>query len=164
MELILLLVVLGVLGAVAVVAGRRSKERELQRREDELAPVKKLAFEDITAFGVDLQELDYELSGHELDAGANADYQRALDTYESAKTAGDSITQHYDPLLAKVLAHGPTRQDAIERLLDALRRTRIKLTGKTGPKRSNLDLMLRVIDGAKFRSGDYTTHLLEELG
>ena len=88
MELILLLVVLGVAGAVAVVMSRRSKERELQRREDELAPVKKLAFEDITAFGVDLQELDYEMSGHDLDAGANADYQRALDTYESAKTAG----------------------------------------------------------------------------
>ena len=34
MELILLLVVLGVVGAVAVVMSRRSKERELQRRED----------------------------------------------------------------------------------------------------------------------------------
>ena len=96
MELILLLVVLGVVGAVALVMTRRSKERELQRRQDELAPVKKLAFEDITAFGVDLQELDYEMSGHDLDAGANADYQRALDTYESAKTAGDSITQPED--------------------------------------------------------------------
>ena len=96
MELILLLVVLGVAGAVAVVMSRRAKERELQRREDELAPVKKLAFEDITAFGVDLQELDYEMSGHDLDAGANADYQRALDTYESAKTAGDSITEPED--------------------------------------------------------------------
>lgn len=95
MELILLLVVLGV-GAVAFAAMRRNTARELQRREDELAPVKKLAFEDITAFGVDLQELDYELSGHELDAGANADYQRALDTYESAKTAGDSITEPED--------------------------------------------------------------------
>lgn len=96
MELIVLLVVLGVVGAVAVAAMRRHTARELQRREDELAPVKKLAFEDITAFGVDLQELDYELSGHDLDAGANADYQRALDTYESAKTAGDSITEPED--------------------------------------------------------------------
>ena len=96
MELIVLLVVLGVAGAAAVVMARRSKERELQRREGELAPVRKLAFEDITAFGVDLQELDYEMSGHDLDAGANADYQRALDAYESAKTAGDSITQPED--------------------------------------------------------------------
>ena len=96
MELILLVLVLGVLGAVVVVQSRRSKERELTRREDELAPVRKLAFEDITAFGVDLQELDLEMSGHELDAGANADYQRALDAYESAKLAGDSITKPED--------------------------------------------------------------------
>jgi hypothetical protein len=96
MEWIWLLLVLGVLGAVVVVQSRRSKQRELTRREDELAPVRKLAFEDITAFGVDLQELDLEMSGHDLDAGANADYQRALDAYESAKLAGDSITQPED--------------------------------------------------------------------
>src|SRR5215213_11980990 len=96
MELILLVLVLAALGAVALVAGRRSKERGLSRREEEVAPVRKLAFEDITAFGEDLQELDLEMSGHELDAGANADYQRALDAYESAKLAGDSITQPDD--------------------------------------------------------------------
>jgi plastocyanin len=96
MELILLVLILAGLGAVALVAGRRSKERELSRREEEVAPVRKLAFEDITAFGEDLQELDLEMSGHELDAGANADYQRALDAYESAKLAGDSITQPDD--------------------------------------------------------------------
>ena len=84
------------LGAVVLVAGRRSKERELTRREEEVAPVRKLAFEDITAFGEDLQVLDSEMSGHELGEGANADYQRALDAYESAKLAGDSITQPED--------------------------------------------------------------------
>ena len=92
MELILVVVVLAALGLVAVGASRRNKQRELTRREDELAPVRKLAFEDITAFGEDLQQLDLEMTGHELDAGATADYQRALDAYESAKTAGDSIT------------------------------------------------------------------------
>lgn len=96
MELILLVLVLAVLGAVAVGASRRNKERELAKREDELAPVRKLAFEDITAFGEDLQQLDLEMSGHELDAGANADYQRALDAYESAKVAGDSIQKPDD--------------------------------------------------------------------
>jgi hypothetical protein len=91
MELILLVVVLAVLGAIAVGASRRTKARELARREDEIAPVRKLAFEDITAFGEDLQQLDLEMTGHELDAGATADYQRALDAYESAKEAGDAI-------------------------------------------------------------------------
>jgi hypothetical protein len=96
MELILLVLVLAALGALALAASRRNKARELVRREDEIAPVRKLAFEDITAFGEDLQQLDLEMSGHELDPGANADYQRALDAYESAKVAGDSIKQPDD--------------------------------------------------------------------
>src|SRR4051812_43393201 len=96
MEPILLVLVIVALVAVALVAGRRNKGGDLARREAELAPVRKLAFEDITAFGEDLQALDLEMSGHDLDAGANADYQRALDAYESAKLAGDSITQPDD--------------------------------------------------------------------
>jgi 3-methylcrotonyl-CoA carboxylase alpha subunit len=76
--------------------------------------------------------------------------------------AGDTITPHYDPLLAKVMAHGATRPEAIERLLAGLRGSRITLTGKTGPKQTNLSLMVRIAGGEQFRSGDYTTHLLEE--
>ena len=51
-----------------------------------------LAFEDVTAFGVDLADLDSEISGHELDDGAIADYQRAFDAYEAAKIAGEALT------------------------------------------------------------------------
>ena len=50
-------------------------------------PVKRLAEEDVTALGVELQDLDIDMAGEPLDPGANADYQRALDAYESAKTA-----------------------------------------------------------------------------
>src|SRR5918996_374258 len=46
MEVILLLLVLAALGAVALAAVRRTQQRELRRREDEVAPVRKLAFED----------------------------------------------------------------------------------------------------------------------
>jgi hypothetical protein len=72
---------------------RRSKEAAAVRAERELAPVKKLAFEDVTALGVELQGLDLELTGRPLDEGARADYQRALDSYEAAKTAADAITR-----------------------------------------------------------------------
>src|SRR4051795_10556448 len=96
MGLLLLVLIIVALGAVVLVMGRRGKERELSRREDELAPVRRLAFEDITAFGEDLQELDSEMTGHELSEGASADYQRALDAYESAKLSGDSIAQPED--------------------------------------------------------------------
>jgi len=96
MELLGLLVVVALITGVVIVAGRTRKARELARRESELEPVRKLAFEDITALGEELQQLDLELAGHELDAGAHADYQRALDSYEAAKTAGDRMARPDD--------------------------------------------------------------------
>ena len=93
---VVLLVIL-VAVVVAVVVSRRSgKRRELERQRAELEPVKKLAFEDITALGEQLQELDLDLAGRELGPGENADYQRALDAYESAKTAGDAMARPDD--------------------------------------------------------------------
>jgi hypothetical protein len=92
---ILLLLVVAVVGVV-VVTNRRRRERELERKRAELEPVKQLAFEDVTALGVALQEFDTELAGIELDPGARADYQRALDAYEAAKTAGDRIEEPDD--------------------------------------------------------------------
>lgn len=94
--LIVTLLVLAALAAVVVVTRQRSQQRAAELRELELAPVRKLAEEDITALGVELQHFDTELAGHELDAGANADYQRALDAYESAKLAGDRIEKPED--------------------------------------------------------------------
>ena len=72
---------------------RSSERKELERQAAELEPVKKLAFEDITALGMELQDLDEDLAGHELDKGTRADYQRALDAYESAKFSGDYMTK-----------------------------------------------------------------------
>ena len=93
MDLLVLLALVALIAGVVAVTGRTRRAKELERKDAELEPVRKLAFEDITALGVELQELDLELAGHELDAGMNADYQRALDAYESAKTAGDRITE-----------------------------------------------------------------------
>jgi acetyl-CoA carboxylase biotin carboxylase subunit/3-methylcrotonyl-CoA carboxylase alpha subunit len=76
---------------------------------------------------------------------------------------GDTITPHYDPLLAKVMAHGDTRQAAIARLIEALSQTRVQLRGKTGPRRSNLELMTELLGSDAFGSGEYTTHLVAEL-
>ena len=91
--LILILAAIAVVLVLVGVTSKRSQRRALERKAAELEPVKKLAFEDITALGVELQELDLELAGHDLDAGQRADYQRALDAYESAKTAGDAISE-----------------------------------------------------------------------
>lgn len=93
-----LLVLALVLGAIAVaaLAGRGHQRKVLAAKEAELAPVRRLAAEDVTALGVELQDLDLELAGQPLDAGANADYQRALDAYESAKAAADAMERPDD--------------------------------------------------------------------
>ena len=87
--ILLVLVLLAV--AAFVVVRRRNQRVAGERAVRELEPVKKLAFEDVTALGVELQGLDLELAGRALDQGANADYHRALDAYEAAKTAADRI-------------------------------------------------------------------------
>src|SRR6476620_9771580 len=66
MELVLVLVVLGGLTAVAVAAGKTGKRRALARAEAEVEPVKRLAEEDVTALGVEHQDLDIDLAGQEL--------------------------------------------------------------------------------------------------
>src|SRR3954465_9416698 len=87
---VIVLVLILAVGAVGVfVVRRRNRELAAERAYRELEPVKRMTFEDVTALGVDLQGLDADLVGRQLDAGANADYQRALDAYEAAKTPAD---------------------------------------------------------------------------
>src|SRR3954454_21145745 len=75
---------------------RNNKHKELERKVAALEPVKKLAFEDVTALGEELQALDLEVAGRALDEGERADYQRALDSYESAKRASEQMAQPDD--------------------------------------------------------------------
>jgi hypothetical protein len=76
---------------VGVLVFRSFNQRQLQESErehvqfEQLTAVKQATDEDITALGLDLQTLDTDLAGRQLDEGARADYQRALDSYEAAK-------------------------------------------------------------------------------
>ncbi|MDQ3165902.1 MAG: hypothetical protein M3Q17_07075 [Actinomycetota bacterium] len=93
---------LALLAFLVIAAVRATRNRQLQaRRRDELssaqvASVKRAADEDVTVFGEELQALDIELAGSDLDAGTRADYQRALDTYEAAKESAGAITATED--------------------------------------------------------------------
>ena len=93
MGFLVFLVLLAVAALVVRAVVQGNKRKALERKQAELEPVRKLAFEDVTALGEELQQLDTDLAGSELEPGANADYQRALDAYESAKTAADTITE-----------------------------------------------------------------------
>ena len=91
-----LLVVLAIGALVVWLVVRNNQRKALERKAAELEPVKKLAFEDVTALGEELQKLDLEVAGRQLDEGERADYQRALDSYESAKYAADRMAQPDD--------------------------------------------------------------------
>lgn len=84
--------VLAIGAAVVWLVVRTNKRKALERKAAALEPVKKLADEDVTALGEELQRLDLELAGRPLlDDGERADYQRALDSYETAKEAADRM-------------------------------------------------------------------------
>lgn len=66
-------------------------------------------------------------------------------------TDGDTIGVHYDPLLAKVVAHAPTRAEAVRTLADALERATVH-----GPV-TNRDLLVRSLRHPEFAHGRMDT-------
>jgi len=77
---------------------------------------------------------------------------------------GSEVTQFYDPMIAKVCAHGSDRAAAIDRLDAALAATELELVGPKGPRATNLGFLRRVLASPVFRSGEYDTGLVAALG
>ncbi|MEQ8486422.1 MAG: biotin carboxylase N-terminal domain-containing protein [Pseudomonadales bacterium] len=71
---------------------------------------------------------------------------------------GDEVGVHYDPMLAKVIAHGADRDRALARLDEALAATEI------AGVEHNVGFLRRVLADPEFRAGTYTTRLLEAAG
>lgn len=69
----------------------RDRQESRSARAQELHGVRGLADEDVTCLGEQLQQLDREVARHRLDEATRADYQKALDSYESAKRAVSRI-------------------------------------------------------------------------
>ncbi|MCC9157830.1 ATP-grasp domain-containing protein [Streptomyces parvulus] len=77
---------------------------------------------------------------------------------DTGYTGGDDIGVHYDPMLAKAVAHAPTRAEAVRRLAGALERAAVH-----GPL-TNRDLLVRSLRHEEFTSarmgtGFYDRHL-----
>jgi 3-methylcrotonyl-CoA carboxylase alpha subunit len=64
---------------------------------------------------------------------------------------GDRISPYYDPMVAKLIASGETRDDAIEALIDALDQVEI------WPVRTNAAFLARAASDEDFRAGDVDT-------
>ncbi|WP_437902246.1 biotin carboxylase N-terminal domain-containing protein [Sorangium sp. So ce327] len=82
---------------------------------------------------------------------------------ETGVAEGLEVTPFYDPLLAKIVAHGPTRDEAIARLDRALAETTIELTGPAGPAATNLAFLRQILQDGDFRGGQYDTRFAEAL-
>ncbi|MEV7057319.1 biotin carboxylase N-terminal domain-containing protein [Streptomyces microflavus] len=79
---------------------------------------------------------------------------------DTGYTGGDTIGVHYDPMLAKVIAHAPTRTEAVRLLAGALERARIH-----GPV-TNRELLVRSLRHPDFAAtrldtGFYDRHLAD---
>ena len=68
---------------------------------------------------------------------------------------GDAVTPFYDPMIAKVIAHGATRDEALDRLSAALGETLV-----AGPK-TNTAFLRALCDAPGFRSGSFDTGFIE---
>jgi acetyl/propionyl-CoA carboxylase alpha subunit len=75
----------------------------------------------------------------------------------SAIAPGKWIPPFYDSMVAQVIAHGADRDEAVDRLRDFLKATEI--TGVA----TNIPVLLRILDDAQFRGGNYSTGYLPEL-
>jgi 3-methylcrotonyl-CoA carboxylase alpha subunit len=70
---------------------------------------------------------------------------------DSGIRSGDTVSVHYDPMIAKIIATGADRGEAIARLRHALSRTEI------GGLPTNLSLLQAILDTPEFRKGAVDT-------
>jgi acetyl-CoA carboxylase biotin carboxylase subunit len=70
---------------------------------------------------------------------------------------GDTISPHYDSMVAKLIVHAPTRGEAIARMEQALRATVVEGVPTT------IGLHLRILAHPDFRAGTYDTTFLDTL-
>jgi acetyl-CoA carboxylase biotin carboxylase subunit len=74
---------------------------------------------------------------------------------ETYLSEGDTISPHFDSMIAKVIAHGKSRKEAIERLENALSNMVVEGVSTT------IALQKKILASESFRAGDYNTSTLE---
>jgi 3-methylcrotonyl-CoA carboxylase alpha subunit len=118
-----------------------------------------------------LKQEELSINGHAIEARLYAEdpakgflpsigkleiYREQEDVREDAGVSeGDVISPFYDPMIAKLVAHAPTRLAAIELLSDACHATDIY------PVRTNAAFLRRALDDDDFRDGRIDTGFVE---
>ena len=116
-------------------------------------------------------DLNPELSGHAVEVRLYAEDPRtflpqagSVDRLvlphsirvDSGVAEGDEIGTSYDPMIAKLIAHAPTRGEALDRLADALAETEV------GGVTTNLPFLRWLVAHPVVRAGRATTAFLTE--
>ncbi|MVA42051.1 acetyl/propionyl/methylcrotonyl-CoA carboxylase subunit alpha [Agrobacterium vitis] len=121
-----------------------------------------------------LRQEDVPLMGHAIEAriyaeDADAGFLPSIGTLQhlglpqqnahvridSAVDAGDAISPHYDPMIAKLIVYGANRKEALNRMSEAL--GAIQIVGLT----ANIGFLHRLIKTPSFAEADLDTGLIE---
>ncbi|WP_042266634.1 acetyl/propionyl/methylcrotonyl-CoA carboxylase subunit alpha [Paraburkholderia heleia] len=81
--------------------------------------------------------------------------RRASVRIDSGVREGDTITPFYDPMIAKLIVHGATREDALARMKRALEACEV-----VGPH-TNVEFLQRLVTCEPFAGADLDTGLIE---
>ncbi|NLP59908.1 acetyl/propionyl/methylcrotonyl-CoA carboxylase subunit alpha [Paraburkholderia sacchari] len=94
--------------------------------------------------------------GVEFSIGNSGDGgERASVRIDSGVREGDTITPFYDPMIAKLIVHGATRDDALARMRRALEECEV-----VGPH-TNVEFLHRLVTCEPFANADLDTGLIE---
>jgi len=139
--------------------------RDLVREQIRVAQGENLSFtqEDLTINGHAIEARIYgEDPGNDFlpTAGPVLLFERskvAEARYDSGIETGSTVGIEFDPMLAKVIVHAPTRTEAALRLARVLQTTRVQ--GLT----TNRDFLVSVLRHEAFLAGDTTTDFIERI-
>jgi acetyl-CoA carboxylase biotin carboxylase subunit len=76
---------------------------------------------------------------------------------DSGVYEGWNVPMEYDPLISKLVAWGPSRHDAVERMKRALREYRVEGI------QTNLRFFEEILNTAEFRAGQFDTGFIDQL-
>jgi len=131
-------------------------------------------FQIAAGYPLPLQQSELTITGHAIEARICAenpwqDFLPATGTLhlvdfpqgeglraDTGIVSGDAVTVYYDPMLAKLIAWAPNRQQAVQKLQAALKQTHL-----VGVK-NNIPLLIRALASPDFVSGKMHTQWLGE--
>jgi acetyl-CoA carboxylase biotin carboxylase subunit len=112
-------------------------------------------------------QANVEVSGYAIECRINATAPGTVMRYlppggygvrmDSFLYTGYSVPPHYDALIGKLLCWGRTREEGITRMMRAL--GELELEGVP----TNVAEQLRILEDARFRSGNYGTAFMSEI-